>query len=65
MIYLYIEMTSSQLDIYELGVHVKDWAKGIDLGNHEPIHELWDHECRGGCQQENEEKRGIYLSDNY
>lgn len=65
MIYLYIEMTSSQLDIYELGVHVKDWAKGIDLGNHEPIHELWGHECRGGCQQENEEKRGIYISDNY
>ena len=65
MICLYIEMTSSQLDIYELGVHVKDWAKGTDLGNHEPIHELWGHEGGGGCQQENEEKRGIYLSDNY
>lgn len=65
MIYLYIEMTSSQLEICELGVHVKDWAKDIDLGNHEPTHELQGHGSRGGCQQENEEKRGIYLSDSY
>lgn len=65
MIYLYIKTTNSQLDTYEFGVHMKDWAEDIDLGNHQPMGECWGHGGRGYCQGESKEKRAIYLLGNY
>lgn len=59
VIYLFIEMTSSQLDIYEFGVHMKDWAKNIDLGNHQPVSESWGP---GGRDCQGERKREQFIS---